>query len=283
MSLTQVDVKYISAAPVMNNISPFLVDQPVNIDSVAGTTLYGANHPGRGSTTKYQKFVQSIASNKAFALATAMSTPLSTISGAIAAADQLRTVVVVSTDPSSDLGKTPLLGARADQVAPTGGFTVGAGGGTAAADATLIIKGTTAADLLLGSATLSLASTGANTKTLLVGDKVNIAGDATDYYVTGTTYTLNGTTEIEVAITPPLQKAAVASTVVTVTAGNGKVILTGATVSIPVGATVEVFVFAAADIITITGGAMTAGRKYVVGCMTFYHSAGNVNLSRLRG
>lgn len=264
-------VKYISAAPIANRRSPFLVDKMIAITSLAGTTLYGAKHPGTLSTTKYASFKQTISGNKAFALATAVNAPLQTTGGAVAAADQLRTVVLVD--------GVPLIHSRDDQVAAAGSFVVGAGGGTAVADATLSIKGTTAAALLAGSTNMSIASSGADTLTILVGDKLTITGDATVYRATATTTSLNGTTEVLLAITPPLQQAVLAGAVVTIATSDDKTILN---VTAPaVGALVEVFVLDAADIVTVTGGALTAGREYEAGCLDFMHSAGNVSICAL--
>ncbi len=265
-------VKYLSADVTFHNRSPFLVGEPVNIDSLAGTTLYGANHPGDASTTKYAAFKQTISGNKAFLLPTAVNTPANTTGGALSAANQLRCIVMVE--------EVPTLRTRGDATAAAGGSIVGAGGGTAAGDATLQVKGTTAANLLAGSVLLSLASTGANTKTIIAGDTFTIAGSTQVYTFTGEgTLTLNGTTEINVGITPPLQAAVTAAAVVTIVAATGKNILVGTAPA--VGATVEVCVMDAADIITETGGAMTAGRLYVTDQKSFYHTAGAVNLSKL--
>ncbi len=261
-------VKYISAAPVANRRSPFLVDREIIANSVAGTTLYGAKHPGTLSTTKYASFRQTISGNKAFKLPTAVTAPLQTVSGAVAAADQLRNVALVDGVAS--------LHARADQVAAAGAFVYGAGGGTAVADATLIVKGTTAANIAAGATSLSIASTGALTTTILVGDIITITGDPTVYRATATTTSMNGTTEVLLPITPPLQQAVVASTVIAVATSDDITAIFGTAPA--VGALVELFVLASTDIVTLTGGAMTAGRDYEIPCYDFMHSAGNVSI-----
>lgn len=271
-----VDTKYVSAAPVVNVITPFLVDQPVKYFSTAGTTIYGANHPGSGSTTKYARFYQSVTGNKAFSTPTANTAPLQT-SGAVAAADQLRSIVLTY----AALNAVPTIVKHSDDsaVAAASSFCIGVGGGTAVADATLIVKGTTAANILAGATSLSIASTGADTQTILVGDIITIAGDATTYRATATTASLNGTTEVLLAITPPLQATTVAGTVITCATSDDRTVLFATAPA--VGTYVEVLTLAAADITTISGGALTAGRDYVASCFSFMHSAGNVSVTRI--
>lgn len=270
-------LKYIAAASLArNNVFPFTPDQYVKYLSPGAAVVYGVNRQGTATEAKYKRFKQTIAGNKHFLLGSNQNTPQNTTGGALSSANQLRVTLLV------DDAVTASLRARGDQVAPAGGFIVGAGGGTAAGDATLIVKGTTAANLLAGSTLLSLASTGANTKTLLPGDKINVAGDSTDYFVTGSgTLTLNGTTEINVGITPPIQVAQTANAVVTVTAASGKGILVDTAPA--VGKTVEVFINDAADITQVTGGAFTANRGYQAKLhdITFVDSTAAVNVERL--
>lgn len=265
-------LKFISAEVVLNNKTPFLVGQPVNIESTAGTSLYGINHPGDQSTTKFARFKQLVSGNKVFTLPTAVNAPQTTTGGALSAANQLRAVVTVD--------DVPTLRARSDQVAAAGGSLVGAaGGGTAVGDATISIKGTTAAALLVGSTQLSLASSGALTTTVIVGDKITVAGDSQVYTVTETSQAFNGTTEVLVDVTPPLVVAKVAAQAVTIAAGSDRTVLLGTAPA--VGAIVDVLVMDSADVITETGGAMTAGRQYATDCKSFYHTAGTVNLTKL--
>lgn len=236
-----------------NNTLPFIKGNAMLMWSPGAAVVYGVNSPGSSSATKYQRFQQTVTGNKHFLLSSGINTPQNTTGGALSAANQLRVVALVND------AVTAAPRARGDQVAPTNAFIVGAGGGTAVADATLSIKGTTAANLLVGSVLMSIASSGADTQTILPGDKITVAGDTTSYYATAAA-TLNGTTEVNVSITPPLQVVKVAAQVVTIAAGSGKgVILANAPA---VGAKVEVWVNDAADITQITGGAFTANVVY---------------------
>lgn len=266
-------VKFISATSAVNITSPFLVGEPIYVDSLSGTTLYGANHPGDLSATKFARLRQSISGNKAFVIPSTLNTPANTTGGALSAANQLRVVVQVN-------AASPLIRTRGDQVAASGGVILAAGGGTAAADATLSIKGTTAANLLAGSVLMSVASSGANVKTILAGDKLNIAGDATNYYATATTATLNGTTEVNIAITPPLRAAVLAGAVVTVTAADGRTVIVDTAPA--VNSDIGLSVLDAADVVTVgnAAGALTAGRLYDAICTTFMYTVGDVNVSK---
>lgn len=261
-------VKYISAAPVANRRSPFLVDREIIANSVAGTTLYGAKHPGTLTAAQYAVFAQAISGNKAFKLPTAIRTILQVTGGAVTAAQQLELVALVD--------GVPALHARGDAVAAAGAFVAGAGGGTAVADATLSVKGTTAANIAAGATSLSIASSGADTQTILVGDIISITGDATVYRATATSTALNGTTEVLLPITPPLQAAVIAGTAVAVATSDDRTILFGTAPAL--GAKIEIFSIIATDIVTLTGGAMTAGRDYEIPCYDFMHTAGNVSI-----
>jgi hypothetical protein len=269
-------VVFISNAFLYSRRTPFIVEQPVKIKSHAGTTLYGANHPGDASTTKFQSFKQRFSGNKAFVLPSTVTIPQNTTGGALSAANQLRVVVLVE--------DVPALRARGDQVAVAGQSIVAAGGGTAAGDATLSIKGTTPANLLVGSVLMSIASSGADTNTILVGDKLNVAGHTVDYFATATTTSLNGTTEVNVPITPPIQTAMVAAQVVTITSAGGassRTLMLGTAPA--VGAVVEALVLDATDVITETGGAMTAGRDYETRAKSVFYTVGDVNLTKAMG
>lgn len=259
---------YISNGFHYNRRTPFLVGQPVAIDSVAGTTLYGINHPGDASTTKFARFKQTISGNKAFALPSAVNTPQNTTGGALSAANQLRVVVLVE--------DVPILRARGDQVAAAGTSIVGAGGGTAAGETGLVVDGAHAA----GVSAVTFEDDGANTETVLVGDKIEFSGanSAIDYFATATTTSLNGTTGVSFAITPPLQYALAGGETVTVTAADGKTILLGTAPAL--NETVEVLVMDSGDVITETGGAMTAGRVYETDCKSVFYTVGNVNLTK---
>lgn len=237
-----------------NNVLPFIKGNYMRIWSPGAAVAYGVNSPGSSSATKYQAFKQELSGNKAFNLASGINTPQNTTGGALAIANQLRVVALVND------AVTVAPRARGDQVAPTNAFVIAAGGGTAVADATLSIKGTTAANLLVGSVLMSIASSGADTQTILIGDRITVAGDSTTYYATATTISLNGTTEINVAITPPVQVVKVAAQVVTIAAATGKTVIFNQTIA--VGAKVEVWVNDAADITQLTGGALTANVDY---------------------
>ncbi len=267
MSVTAPQVKYITATVVFNNLSPFNQGERINANSVAGTTMYGANHPGSGSTTKYQSFKQTILGNKAFTLGSGITAPQQT-SGAVTAANQLRTVVL--------LNGVPVKHTDDSLVAAASSFCIGVGGGTAIGEA-VVIKGTTAANLLAGSALMSIARGDAGTQTILVGDILTIAGDPTVYRATATTASLNGTTEVNLAITPPLQQAVLAGAVVTIATSDDRTILFATAPA--VGSTIEAWVLDAGDIETMTGGAMTAGREYDIECKSVFYSAGNVSIS----
>ena len=243
-----------AADPIRLNRTPFIPGAKVRLSAVGTPTVYGVNSPARSSATQYQSFGNKVSGNKHFLLGSAIATPQNTTGGALSDANQLRVVVRVN-----DAIKKR---ARGDQVAPANGSIVAAGGGTAAGDATLSVKGTTAAYMAAGSTTLSIASSGANTKTMLVGDSFTIAGDTTVYYATATTATLNGTTEVAVAIPPPIQVAQTAGLAITVAAASGKGIMLAEPPGI--NANVEVWVLEAADIATLTGGALTANRPYEV-------------------
>jgi len=265
-------IKTLGTTPVYNDVTPFIPGKHIKLNAIADQTVYGVNHPGRSTVAKFQRFVQLLSGNKHFLLGSAVTAPQNTTGGALSDANQLRVVVLVN----GVLKKR----ARGDQVAPASSVIVGAGGGTAVADATVIVKGTTAANILAGATTLSVASTGANTKTFLPGDVLTIAGDTTPYYATGAgTLTLNGATEILIGITPPLQVAAAASAVITVTAASGKGILV---VDAPsVNHVVEVWAVASGDVATLSGGALTAGQDYDLECYDALVASGAVNMTAL--
>jgi hypothetical protein len=138
VSLTVVQILNVNATVKRMSVSPFLKGNALRLTSVTGTpTVYAANHPGTDSTTAYAKFKQTISGNKAFKLPTAMTAPTQT-NGAVASADQLRTIVLKS--------GVPVVHTNDAAVAAASSFCIGMGGGTAVADATVIVKGTTAAE-----------------------------------------------------------------------------------------------------------------------------------------
>jgi hypothetical protein len=246
-----------AAEPIRLAMTPFIAGAKVKLSAAATPTVYGVYSPARSSLTKYQSFKQTISGNKHFLLNSAIATPQNTTGGALSDANQLRVVTQVN--------RVLKKRARGDQVAPASGSIVAAGGGTAAGDATYTVKGTTTANLAVGSVLLSAASSGANTKTILPGDSFTIAGDTTTYYATGGgTLTFNGTTEINIGITPPLQVAQTAGLAITVAAASGKGIMLAEAPA--VSSIVETWVLEAADITTLTGGALVAARPYEIDC-----------------
>ena len=279
-------IKSVTATAVtLNTTSPFQVGNHITLRSIAGATLYGANSPANSNTAKFASFKQSISGNKAFTLPTAVNVPQNTVGGALALSNQLRVVAMFTGLGGPTAAK---FRARGDQVAPALGFVVAYGGGTAVADATLSIKGTTAANLLVGSTLMSIASSGVDTNTILVGDQLTVAtgagaADSQIYTATATTISLNGTTEINVAITPPLQVAKTAGQVVTITSGGTTSAKTLVFNEAPgVGQNVDVWVLDAADVITVTGGALTANQPYDdVAYNVFVASANTVDLAPL--
>lgn len=259
----------LAATPVVNQVSPFNVDDPIRLVCDAGGSVYGANHPGVTSTTKYATWKQTISGNKAFVLPSTTTAPAQTTGGALSDANQLRVVALVAGVISK--------GARADQVAAAGTFVVGSGGGTAVADATIVTKGTTAANLLAGATSVSLASTGALTTTVIVGDKITIAGDSTVYRATATSTAFNGTTEVLFPITPPLQQTSLAGAVVTIATSDDRTLIFGTAPT--VGNIVEAMVLDAGDVTTISGGALTAARIYESPCFSFMHAGALTNMT----
>lgn len=249
-------IKQVTATAVTLNpgVTPFQVGNRIMAESTAGATLYGANSPAQSNLAKYAAFKQTISGNKAFVLGSAANVPQNTTGGALSLANQLRVGGV--------FGGVAKFRARGDQVAPAGGFIVAAGGGTAAGQADLSTQNSTAYAVGVTSVNIKEAS---GTNTILVGDKINFAGDTTDYFATATTVTLDGT-GVATAITPPLQVAIPSTgggTVVTVTSAGGASSKTIIFAEAPsVGQIVEVWILDATDVVTVTGGALTAGRNY---------------------
>lgn len=235
----------VASQPILSTGTPFISGAHITGFSPGTPTLFGANRPANSVLTKYRMFRQTLAGNKAFDLTSSVTAPQNTTGGALSDANQLRVVGIFSPLITPVIKKR----ARGDNAAPANGFVIAAGGGSANADATLSIKGTTAAALLVGSTQMSIASSGADTNTILVGDTITVAGDTTVYYATATSTALNATAEVLVSITPPLQVAKVAAQVVTVATASGRVAIFN---EIPgVGTDVEVWVNDAADVVTV--------------------------------
>lgn len=239
-----------AATPVFNEYrAPFSSDERILAFSSAGSVVYGVNHPGRNST-KYAKFRQNVTGNRHFLLDSTKDTPYSLSGGAIATADLLRVVVLVGT-VTFTLKKM----ARGDQAVPAGGAVVARGGGTAAGDATYTVSGANAA----GATSVNLVSSGANTKTVLIGDAITIGTNT--YYATAASTAFNGTTPVAFAITPPLQAALVGGEAITVAVASQKGIMLDTAPSLY--GEVRVWAVAASDVVNV-GGTLTAGQHYDV-------------------
>ena len=235
----------VASQPILSTGTPFISGAHITGFSPGTPTLFGVNRAATNNIAKYRIFRQLLAGNKAFDLTSTVNAPQNTTGGVLSDANQLRVVGIFNPAITPVIKKR----ARGDNVAPANGFVLATGGGTAVADVTLSIKGTTAAALLVGSTQMSIASSGADTNTILVGDTITVAGDTTTYYATATSTALNGTTEVLVSITPPLQVAKVAAQVVTIAAASGRVAIFN---EIPgVGTDVEVWVNDVTDVVTV--------------------------------
>lgn len=260
-------VRALAASTVyLNNRSPFLQGEPVYLDSLSGTTLYGANHPGDLSVAKYARLRQAVAGNFGFELPSAINAPQNTTGGALSAANQLRVVGIVDGSPRFRL--------RGDIDPTSGGFCVGAGGGTMIGDTTMVFHAVVAA----GAVTALIKSSGANTKTLIPGDRMTITeGSLTETVTVTRQFTANGTTQVTVSLTPTVNAYTTAA-VLTFVAATGKAVIFNSVG--PVGSVVEVSVLDAADVVTVTGGALVAGQVYQAELNSYLHTAGAVNLTK---
>lgn len=246
-------IKTVSTAPVLNNATPFTSGAHIQVESTAGSTLYGANHPGRSSTTKFQQFKQLTSGNYGFELAAGITAPQNTTGGALSVANTLRVIAQVNGTIYNRL--------RGDQDPTASTFVVGAGGGTMAGDTTMVFN----AAVAVGTVSTQIKSSGANVKTLIVGDRMTIVeGTLTEVVTVTRLFTANGTTAVTVSITPTVNAYTTAA-VLTFQAATGKAIIFG-TPSITAASIVEVWVLDAADVITLNGGALTAGQNYDLLC-----------------
>lgn len=256
---------------VLNDRAPFLVGQPAYVDSLAGTTLYGANAPGDLSVTKSATARITAASQFGFELSSSINTPHNTVGGALAIADQLRVVAVVD-------GVTPLVRVRGDQDPSAGQFAVGAGGGTMTGDTTMVLNAATAAGL----ATFEIKSSGANVKTCIIGDRLTITeGTLTEQVTVTKLFTANGTTATAI-FTTPLANSYTTAAVLTFQAASGKGVVFGTAGT--VGADYTFWILDASDVVTVgnTGGALTAGQVYDAVVTDVLTTAGAVNLTKSR-
>lgn len=258
---------YVNAdVKALNGPAPFLSGQYLNIHSLAGTTLYSAEQASR-TTSNYQKFIGD-GLTKAFPV-TAFTASVE--DSAVTVAYQLYTVATIN--------GTPKIRTRSDtQVAAATNFIVADGGGTAAGETGLTLKNATA--YAVGATAIDIKDSG--THTIKVGNKINLAGDDTDYYCIGDadgTITLDGT-GVSINITPPL-KVAIASgdsnTLAVTVADPSKPVVLFYTAP-AANDVVEVFLHTPTEVTTVTGGAMTAGRVYKEKLGSFLHAAGALSV-----
>lgn len=274
-------VKFVSNAVLYQNQTPFVVGAHLNYNSTAGTTLYGVNDIGEagssGATAGQNQvavFKQTLTGNTAFELPSASTflTPQNTTGGTLSDLNQLRVTLINETAFQT---VSPYTRIRGDNAPGANQFNVGVGGGTLAADATMRVTGNQA----IGATAIVIQSTGANTKTAIIGDKLAFAGDTTVYYVTDALDTANGTTGVTYNITPPLQVAIIAAQVVTFAAPTGKTLFVQASAPPVVGSTLRATVFASTDVQIISGGAMTAGREYDDVCYSYLFTSGTASVA----
>lgn len=258
-----------AATPILNRRTPFIKEMHVALTSPGTPTVYGANAPSPQST-KFQQLKQRVASNKAFELATATDTPQNTTGGALSDANQLRCVAILSTG-------VILKRARGDQDAPSAGFVVGAGGGTLVGDTTMVFNAAVAADAI----TSQIKSSGANVKTLIVGDRMTITeGSLTDTVTISAGATMNGTTAVAITHSP-VTYAYTTAAVLTFVAATGKAIVINPATALGAGGTVDVWILAAADVETVTGGALVAGITYDIEMNEVFHATTVAAISKL--
>lgn len=249
-----------------NDRSPYLVGVTAIIDSPAGTILYGANSPGDLAVAKAVKF-RAAAGQTAFEMPAAINVPQNTTGGALAIASQLRVTALVN-------DATPLLRVRGDLDPAAGQFAVGAGGGTMTGDATMTLNAATPA----GSTSYAIKSSGANTKTMIIGDRMTITeGGFSEQVTIGRLFTANGTTAVTV-FTSPTTVAYTVAAVLTFQAASGKAISIGT--AAVAGADYTFYVLDAADVVTVGAASLNAGQVYDAIVTEFMTSAALVNLKK---
>ena len=260
-------VKAVTANTIsLNTRSPFLVGEPIVVDSLAGTTLYGTNGPGDLSVTKFAK-ARAVAGQTGFELPAAITAPQNTTGGALAIANQLRVVGLINE-------ATPMVRTRGDADPAAAQFIVAAGGGTMVGDATMTLNAATAAGLV----TFQIKSSGANTKTILSGDRMTITEGAVTETVTVTRlFTANGTTAVTLFCTPTVFSYTTAA-VLTFQAASGKAVSIGT--AAVAGADYSFWILDAADVVTVGAATLTAGQVYEAVCPEIMTTAGAVNIHK---
>lgn len=253
-------------ALTLNDRSPFMAGEPIVVDSLAGTILYGVNAPGDLSVTKYSK-VRAVAGQTGFELPATLNTPGNTVGGALAIANQLRVVGLIN-----DI--TPMARTRGDVDPAAGQFIIAAGGGTMVGDTTMTLNAATAAGLV----TFQIKSSGANVKTILSGDRMTITEGAVTETVTVTRlFTANGTTAVSVFTTPTVNAYTIAA-VLTFVAATGKAVSIGT--AAVAGADYAFWILDAADVVTVGATSLTAGQVYDGVCTDVMTTAGAVNIGK---
>ena len=253
-------------ALVLNDRSPFVAGEPVVIDSLAGTTLYGANAPGDLSVTKYSK-VRAVAGQTGFELPAALNTPANTTGGAIAIANQLRVVGLIN-------DATIMPRTRGDVDPAAAQFIVAAGGGTMIGDVTMSLNAATTVGLV----SFQIKSSGANVKTILSGDRMTITeGLVTETVTVTRLFTANGTTAVTVFTTPTAFAYSTAA-VLTFVAATGKAVSIGT--AAVAGADYTFWILDPADVVTVGAASLTAGQVYDAVCTDIMTTAGAVNMGK---
>ena len=267
-------VRLAASTAGLQRTDPFIKGRHVAGFSSAGANLYGVDQPSAQDATKYQLFKQQVTGNKAFELSSSATTPQNTTGGALSAANQLRVVAIVN---GTNVGGTVLNRTRGDQDASSGNFVVGAGGGTLVGDTTMVFNAAVAANAI----TSQIKSSGANVKTLIVGDRMTIVeGSATDTVTVSAGATMNGTTAVAITHSPVANAYTTAATL-TFVAATGKAIIINPATALQANGTLEVWVSAASDITTHTGGALTASREYDITVNEVMFADAAVDLARL--
>lgn len=265
MAAAPLALRLAANTPTIARQTPFVKGLHCLVSSNAGCNLYGVDSPSPNDSTRYALFKQQVTGNLAFELATAANTPQNTTGGALSDANQLRVIGIIA---GTNYGGTVLKRLRGDQTPSSGTFAVGAGGGTLVGDTTMVLNAAIAAGVI----TSAIKSSGANTKTLIIGDRMTLTeGTATDTVTISANATMNGTTAVAVTHSPTANAYTTAA-VLTFVAATGKAIVINPATSLQAGGTFEVWIQASTDVTTVTGGALTAARVYDVTMNEILHA-----------
>ena len=155
--------------------------------------------------------------------------------------------------------------------------SVGAGGGTLTGDVTMVLN----AGIAAGVVTDSIKSSGANVKTIIPGDRMTLTeGVLTESVTFAAQATMNGVAAVTVLHSPTANAYTVAA-VLTFQAATGKAICILPAAAAVVGATLDIWVLAAGDVTTVTGGALTASQPYDLTMNEAFHASAAVDLVKL--